>query len=71
MKLVVCLFFALLALHQDLWNWGRGDLLFGFLPSGLAYHAVNSMLCAGLGALAIHRIWPAGLEDEAAENPEK
>lgn len=59
MKTVVLIFLALLVLHQDFWNWSNNTLFFEFLPAGLAYHIAFSLLAAALGALAIHRIWPA------------
>jgi len=40
-------FVALVVLHHDWWNWDNGYLLFGFLPVGLAYHAVISLAAAG------------------------
>jgi len=62
MKMIGFLFLLLLVFHQDLWNWQADRLLFGFMPIGLAYHAIFSILCAGLGALAIQRIWPKDAE---------
>jgi len=64
MKSVATFFVLLLLLHQDFWNWSSGNLLFGFLPTGLAYHAIFSILCSVLGAIAIQRVWPADVEDE-------
>ena len=32
-------FIVLAVLHQDGWNWDDGDLVFGIMPVGLAYHA--------------------------------
>ena len=37
---------ALFVLHQDFWLWDSHTLVLGFLPSGLAYHAVFSILAA-------------------------
>ena len=70
MKLVVVLFFALLILHQDFWNWDQGDLLLGLFPVGLAYHAAFSVLCAALGALAVYRAWPADVESQSRADGE-
>ena len=46
-------FLILFFLHQDFWWWDDADLIFGFMPIGLAYHAGFSMACAFLGWLAI------------------
>lgn len=66
----VKVFLALLAgfalLHQDTWLWNDGRLAFGFLPSGLAYHAGYSAATALLWALAIRHVWPKNLEGAAA-----
>ena len=61
---IYSLFVLLLLIHQDLWNWADGTLLMGFMPVGLAYHAVFSIACAGLGALAIKTIWPSDVDEE-------
>ena len=61
------LFIILFFLHQDFWWWEDSDLVFGFMPIGLAYHAAFSVACAGLGALAIRYAWPHDLEKFAEE----
>ena len=33
-------------LHTDLWAWDDTDLVFGFIPWALAYHAGISLLAA-------------------------
>ena len=51
-------------LHQDFWNWQKAEpLLFGFLPVGLWYHGVYSLVAAGLMALLVKFAWPKDLED--------
>lgn len=68
MKAVVLLLFVvLLILHQDGWAWSDDRLVFGFMPTALAYHAVFSLACAGLGAMAIKWLWPHELEKKAEE----
>lgn len=54
---------AVIALHQDMWNWTNKTLVFGFLPIGLAYHALYSILCVGLMVLLVRFLWPADLDD--------
>ena len=68
---------GLFVFHQDCWFWGDRTLLFGFLPIGLAYHALFSILAASLWALAARFAWPdhieswAGAGDEQPSPPDK
>lgn len=55
-------------MHQDFWWWGASDLVFGFMPIGLAYHAGFSIACSVLGWLAIRFAWPDDLEAFAEDN---
>jgi hypothetical protein len=56
---------ALYALHQDVWFWRTArPLTFGFIPVGLAYHALFSIGAALLMALLVRVAWPARLEAE-------
>ena len=59
------------ALHQDIWNWRNGDLVFGILPMGLAYHAGFSALGAVMMAVLVKFAWPEHLEQAAADAPER
>lgn len=68
--LVVFLALALFVLHQDFWAWDDSSLVLGFLPMGLAYHALYSVLAAGVWAMAIKFAWPDHLERLAEEEPE-
>ena len=57
-------------LHQDNWNWKKYDLVFGFLPTGLAYHAGYSILAAVMMAVLVKFAWPAHLDTiEPEEHP--
>lgn len=68
-KKIIWFFFILLfLLHQDFWWWDNGDFVFGFLPIGLAYHALFSITCALLGWMAIKYAWPHELENFAEED---
>ena len=58
---------ALVVLHQDAWFWADRTLLLGFLPIGLAYHAVFSLVAACVWALATKFAWPSHLEEWADE----
>ena len=50
-------------LHQDVWFWQAArPLVFGFLPVGLAYHAVYCVLVAVLMSVLTAVAWPAHLD---------
>ena len=59
------IFVALAVLHQDFWNWDKATLVFGFMPIGLAYHALYSMVAATFWAVVIKVAWPTHLEEWA------
>jgi hypothetical protein len=62
-RLVFGSIIALAVLHQDFWWWDNSDwLVFGFMPIGLAYHALISMAAAFLWALAVKYCWPLDVE---------
>ena len=55
-----------LVLRHDYWNWDTPyPLLFGFLPVGLWWQGMVSILAACLMALMVRFAWPGELEDEA------
>jgi hypothetical protein len=57
---------AVLVLRHDYWFWDTPyPLLFGFLPVGLWWQGLVSLLAAGLMALMVRLVWPAELEEEA------
>ncbi len=58
-------------LHQDFWFWDDPTLIFGFLPVGLAYHALYSLLAGLVWLLALTYAWPAAVEAFAKGDPEK
>ena len=67
-KLLLTLFvLAVYLLHQDFWNWKKADLIFGFLPIGLAYHAGYSVLASITMALLVKFAWPKHLENVQPE----
>jgi hypothetical protein len=54
---------ALYLLHQDVWFWRTATpLVFGFLPIGLAYHALYCVAAAVLMFALTRLAWPAHLE---------
>lgn len=60
---------VLFVLHQDFWWWEDKTLLFGFLPIGLAWHALYSLLAAGLWLAAVKYAWPDEVEAFADAEP--
>jgi hypothetical protein len=64
-KLPVIATLLLYALHQDMWFWSEArPLIFGFIPVGLAYHALYTLAAAALMAWLGRVAWPAHLEQE-------
>ena len=64
-KLLVGIAVAMLILHQDIWFWDNTNLVLGFIPVGLAYHACFSIAVAVLALMAIKFAWPHELVDWA------
>jgi len=63
---------ALYLLHQDVWFWRSArPFLLGFLPVGLAYHALYCLLASLLMMLLVRHAWPAQLEREADTRDER
>ncbi|MEX2579647.1 MAG: hypothetical protein WD342_11370 [Verrucomicrobiales bacterium] len=60
--IVVAVFIVLAVLHQDVWNWDNDNLVFGFMPVGLAYHAGYSLAVVLFWALVVKFAWPSSLE---------
>lgn len=60
-------FVVLFVLHHDFWFWDDRRLVFGFLPIGLAYHALFSVAAASLWFTALKLAWPDELEAWADE----
>ena len=69
-KLILVLAVVLGVLHQDFWNWDNGELVFGFMPVTLAYHAGYSIAAVLLWCLAIKFAWPTELEEWAESGDE-
>ena len=61
--LLLFVIIALYALHQDVWFWRSArPLVFGFLPVGLAYHAIYCIAVTLLMWLLTRVAWPSHLE---------
>mgnify|MGYP002624326590 CR=1 FL=1 len=69
--IVFALAILLALLHQDFWFWNNRTLVFGFMPIGLAYHALFSLMAAACWALAVKFAWPTHIEEWADEFEEQ
>ena len=69
-RAVYLLLITLALLHQDFWLWDDPTLVLGFLPVGLAYHAVYSLVVAGAWYLTLRYAWPSHTEAFAEERDE-
>lgn len=59
---------SLYVLHQDVWFWREArPLVFGFLPIGLAYHALYCLAIAAVMWVLTRVAWPAHLESASPE----
>ncbi len=56
--------------HYDFWYWLDTSLVFGFLPIGLFYHALISLLCGVAWALVVKYAWPSHIEEWAGAEDE-
>ena len=66
--LLVLVVVVLYLLHQDFWFWREArPLVFGFLPVGLAYHAVYCLAVTALMWTLTRVAWPSHLEDATRE----
>ncbi len=62
---IVCGLIALAVVHQDFWWWDDPTPVFGFIPVGLAWHILISILATVLWWLATKHCWPEHLEEES------
>ena len=72
-RIIFIVFVLLLLLHQDSWNWDNANLVLGFMPVGLFYHACYSLVAALFWGIVMKVAWPTELEEWAeggAKSPE-
>jgi hypothetical protein len=60
-------FWLLFVLHHDFWWWADDQIVLGFMPVGLAWHAGFSIAAALLWLAALKFAWPSEIEEWAAE----
>jgi hypothetical protein len=56
---------ALGILQYDFWFWSDRSVVLGFLPVGLLYQVLISLLAALAWALVVRWAWPSWLEEWA------
>ena len=64
-RIIFIVFVLLLLLHQDSWNWDNANLVLGFMPVGLFYHACYSLVAALFWGIVMKGAWPTELEERA------
>ena len=64
---VIVAILALLVAHQDYWQWGRADLVYGFVPYNMAYHIGISLLTALMWIIVCLFCWPRELEPDLTD----
>lgn len=63
-RFIFGLILLLAILHQDWWWWNTYEpLVLGFVPIGLAYHALVSIAAAVLWAMAVKYCWPSDVDE--------
>lgn len=63
--LIIIAIVGLLIAHQDYWTqeqWERKELVFGFLPYTIAYHALVSIAASLVWIFVCFFCWPKELE---------
>ena len=70
-KVVYGLVILLAVIHQYVWLCDNRELVFGFMPLGLFYHALYSCLAAGVWAMAVKWAWPSEIEQWAESADEQ
>jgi hypothetical protein len=68
--IAIIAFVALFILHHDFWNWDNTELVFGFMPIGLAYHTAYSIVAGLFWFLVTKFAWPHSVEAWADETGE-
>ena len=56
---------VLAIVHYDFWFWHDTTLVFGFMPIGLAFHALISVLAGVAWWLVAKYAWPSWVEEWA------
>ncbi len=54
---------ALVLLHHDFWFWADATLIAGWLPIGLLYHILLSLVASAFWFCAVKFAWPVSEQD--------
>jgi hypothetical protein len=66
--ILTLIFLLVLFLRHDYWNWDTpGYLLFGFLPVGLWWQALVTILASIMMWLMVALAWPSHLEKSSSD----
>ena len=57
--------------HFDFWYWDDRSLVFGFMPVGLFFQALISLLAAAGWAMVVRFAWPTAVEEWADQDVEE
>ena len=67
--LLTVTFLLVLFLRHDYWNWDTpGYLLFGFIPVGLWWQALVTILASIMMWLMVTLAWPSHLEEKISSD---
>jgi hypothetical protein len=66
-RLVWGMILVLGIIHYDFWFWTDRRLLFGFLPIGLGFHVLFSLLAGLCWFLVVRFAWPSWIEEWASQ----
>jgi hypothetical protein len=65
-KLVWAAVILLFILHHDFWFWDDRSLVLGFMPVGLFYHVLFSIVASLTWLCAVKFAWPEEIEEWAS-----
>ena len=66
--IIIGLIILLMILHHDIWNWGKKEPDFGFMPVALLWQALISIGAGITWFIATKIAWPT-FEEETATEP--
>ncbi len=70
-KVIWGLVILLVILHQDIWFWDDGRLVFGFIPVTLLYHSSISLAAGFVWFLATIYAWPVDTDSSPSQEGEQ
>lgn len=57
---------ALVLLHHDYWFWNDSTLIGGWMPIGMLYHILLSLVASAFWFVVVKRAWPVPAADTDA-----